>query len=247
MNVKLKENERIDDLQYKGLKIIQNKDGFCFGMDSVLLTGFAKDIKKGSRIIDLGTGTGIISILLSKKVAPEKIIGVDIQEEVCDMAKRSVILNKIEDKVEIINEDIKILNKKIQSDSFDVVVTNPPYKKQQSGMLNENKTKLISRHEITADLEDFIRQSSYLLKSNGELYIVHRPERLSDIFTLLRKYKLEPKDMQLVFSEKGKNAKLILLKAVKNAKSFLKIRKPLFIYNKDGEYTDDILKIYENK
>ena len=247
MNIKLKENERIDDLQYNNLKIIQNKDGFCFGMDSILLTGFAKDIKNGLKIIDLGTGTGIISILLSKKVNPEKIVGIDIQKEVCDMAKRSVILNGLEDKVEIINENIKTLNEKFQADSFDVVVTNPPYKKQNSGMINENKAKLISRHEITADLDDFIKISSYLLKSGGSFYIVHRPERLVDIFTLLRKYRLEPKEMQIVYSEEGKDAKLILIKAVKNAKPFLKIRKPLFIYNKDGKYTDEILKIYENE
>jgi len=245
MEIKLKENERIDDLQYKNLKIIQNKDGFCFSMDSILLVEFAKNIKRNTTVIDLGTGTGIISILLSKKVELKKIIGIDILEDVCDMAKRSISLNKLEDKIKIINEDVKNMGKIFESSSFDVVISNPPYKKINSGLTNSNKNKLISRHEITANLEDFIKIASYLLKSNGEIYIVHRPERLVDIFNLLRKYHIEPKDMQMVYPQKSKEPNLILIKGVKNAKPFLKIRKPLFIYNERGEYTEDIIRIYK--
>ena len=245
MNISLKENERIDDLEYKGLKIIQNTKGFCFGMDSVLLSGFAKNINKNANVIDLGTGTGIISILLSKKTNAKKIIGVDIQAEVCDMAKRSVILNNLEDKIEIINEDIKEINKKFAKASFDIVVINPPYKKANSGIVNNNKAKLISRHEVTANLEEFIKQSSYLLKQNGEIYMVHRPDRLVDIISLLRKYSLEPKQMQIVYPQKDKEPNLILIKAVKNAKPFLRVDKPLYVYDSEGKYTDDILKIYE--
>ena len=154
------ENERIDDLEFKGLKIIQNKDGFCFGIDSILLSDFAKEIKKGSKVIDLGTGTGIIGILLCMKTELSKIMGVEIQKEVYDMAKRSIKLNNLENKFEIINENIKNLENIIETGTFDAVVTNPPYKKIGTGLTNENEKKLISRHEITANLEDFIKVSS---------------------------------------------------------------------------------------
>lgn len=247
MEINLKENERIDDLQYRNLKIIQNQDGFCFGMDSILLSDFAVGIKKNAKIMDLGTGTGILSILLSRKVNPNKIVGVDIQKQVCDMATRSVKLNKLEDRIEILNEDIKELSKKFDSASFDVVITNPPYKKQNTGLVNNNKIKLVSRHEITAGLEDFIKISSYLLKDKGSFYLVHRPERLVDIFSLLRKYHLEPKKMKIVYPKKGKEPNLLLIEAVKNAKPFLKIQKPLFIYNENGEYTDEVLNIYHKE
>lgn len=245
--IDLLENERIDDLEYKGLKIIQNKDGFCFGIDSILLTDFAKEIKEESTIIDLGTGTGIIGILLSKKINPAKIIGVEIQKEVYEMAKRSVELNHLEDKFEIINADIKDLQDKIQMNTFDAVVTNPPYKKIGTGIINENDKKLISRHEITASLEDFIKITSKLLKDNGSLYMVHRPDRLVDIIENSRKYKLEPKKIRLVYPSIGKDANLVLIKATKNAKPFLKIEKPLYVYEEKGKYTEEILEIYGKK
>lgn len=241
------ENERIDDLEFKGLKIIQNKDGFCFGIDSILLSDFAKEIKKGSKVIDLGTGTGIIGILLCMKTELSKIIGVEIQKEVYDMAKRSIKLNNLENKFEIINENIKNLENIIETGTFDAVVTNPPYKKIGTGLTNENEKKLISRHEITANLEDFIKVSSKILKDKGTLYMVHRPDRMVDIIELLRKYKLEPKKIKFVYPNANKDANLILLKAVKNANPFLKIEKPLYVYNQNGEYTDEILKIYGKK
>lgn len=241
------ENERIDDLEFKGLKIIQNKDGFCFGIDSILLSDFAKEIKKESKVIDLGTGTGIIGILLCMKTELSKIIGVEIQKEVYDMAKRSIKLNNLENKFEIINENIKNLENIIETGTFDAVVTNPPYKKIGTGLTNENEKKLISRHEITANLEDFIKVSSKILKDKGTLYMVHRPDRMVDIIELLRKYKLEPKKIKFVYPNANKDANLILLKAVKNANPFLKIEKPLYVYNQNGEYTDEILKIYGKK
>ena len=241
------ENERIDDLEFKGLKIIQNKDGFCFGIDSILLSDFAKEIKKGSKVIDLGTGTGIIGILLCMKTELSKIMGVEIQKEVYDMAKRSIKLNNLENKFEIINENIKNLENIIETGTFDAVVTNPPYKKIGTGLTNENEKKLISRHEITANLEDFIKVSSKMLKDKGTLYMVHRPDRMVDIIELLRKYKLEPKKIKFVYPNANKDANLILLKAVKNANPFLKIEKPLYVYNQNGEYTDEILKIYGKK
>lgn len=242
--VELLENERIDDLEYKRLKIIQNKDGFCFGIDSIILTDFAKEIKEGSTIIDLGTGTGILGILLSKKVNPSKIVGIEIQKEVYEMAKRSVILNHLEDKFEIVNANIKDIQKEIQMNVFDAVVTNPPYKKVGTGLTNENDKKSISRHEITASLEDFVVTSYKLLKDKGSLYMVHRPDRLVEIIELLRKYKLEPKRIRIVYPKKEKEANLVLIKATKNAKPFLKIERPLYVYKENGEYTDEILRIY---
>lgn len=244
MNIKLNENERIDDLELNNLKIIQNKKGFCFGIDSVLLSDFAKDIPKNANVIDLGTGTGILGILLCGKTDLSKIYGVEIQKEVSEMAQKSIFLNDLSDKFEIVNDNIKYLNKYFKNDSFDAIISNPPYKKDNSGIKNESETKLISRHEITASLEDFISISSKLLKNNCSLYMVHRPERLSDLFYLLKKYNLEPKKLRIVQSYLDSKPKLILIKATKNAKSFLNIEKPLIIYNKDGSYTDEIYSIY---
>lgn len=256
----LKENERIDDLEYNNLKIIQNEKGFCFGIDSVLISDFAKEIKKNSNGVDLGTGTAIISILLTAKTELRKIFGLEIQEEVANMAERSVILNKMQDRIEILNINIKDILKstenskkdnnvtnKLQRESFDFVVTNPPYKKIETGKINENEYKYISRHEIKADLEDFIRVSKYLLKDKGSLYMVHRPDRLADIMELMRKYKLEPKKLRLVYPSKDKEPTLVLIKGVKNAKPFLKIEKPLIIYNGNNEYTEEIYEIYNKK
>ena len=236
--------ERIDDLQYKGLKIIQNTEGFCFGVDSVLLTEFAKDMKKHSEIVDLGTGTGILGILLSKKVEASKIIGVELQKEVADMAKRSVRLNNLQNVMQIINEDIQNLS--LNKNSFDYVVTNPPYKKKGTGIINKEDKQIISRHETTVDLDGWIKVSSNLLKDNGSIYMVHRPERLNEIIEVLRKYRLEPKRIRFVYPKINKDANLVLIKAVKYANSFLKVEKPLIIYKDDGSYTDEILKIYED-
>lgn len=242
--IKLKENERIDDLEIKGLKLIQNIEGFCFGIDSVLLADFAKNIKNNSKVIDLGTGTGIIATLLCAKTNLSKIIGVEIQKEVSDMATRSIKLNKLENKFEIINKNIKELKEIFQSGSFDVVITNPPYKKLNTGIINEKEEKLISRHEVEANLNDFIEISFYLLKDKGEFYMVHRPERLVDIIETMRKLKIEPKELRFICSNKNKEPKLVLIKGVKNAKPFLKIQKNLYIYEENGNYTEDVLKIY---
>ena len=244
MNIDLDENERIDDLQCNDLKIIQNKDGFCFGIDSVLLSDFAKNIRNNSVVLDLGTGTGIIPILLCGKTKLKKIVGVEVQEEVADMAKRSAKLNNLEDKFEIINKNILELKSIYDANSFDVIVTNPPYKKINTGIKNENEKKLISRHEILANLEDFISVSSRLLKYKGEFYMVHRPERLSDIFFYMRKYKIEPKEIRMVYSNKNVAPKMVLIKGVKNGNVFLKFRENLYIYDETGNYTEEIYKIY---
>lgn len=244
MEIKLEKNERIDDLEFKNLKIIQNKKGFCFGMDAVLLSDFAKNIKRNATVLDLGTGTGIIPILLCGKTELKKVIGVEIQEDVANMAKKSILLNNLENRFEILNCNIKELNKIYNNQTFDVIVMNPPYKKQNSGIINENEKKLISRHEITANLEDFIKISKDLLKDKGELYMVHRPERLVDIFNLMRKYKIEPKELKMVCPNRNKEPNLILIKGVKNANPFLKIDKNLYVYNSENKYTKEILEIY---
>lgn len=244
MNIELKENERIDDLEFKNLKIIQNKDGFCFGIDAVLLSDFAKNIKRNSNVMDLGTGTGIISILLCGKTELKKIIGVEVQEQVYDMACRSAKLNNLEDRFQVINENILNLTKNFENNSFDAIVTNPPYKKQNTGIINDEEKKLISRHEILANLEDFISVSNKLLKDKGEFYMIHRPERMVDIFALMRKYKIEPKEVRLVFSNEKSSPKMVLIKGVKNGGEYLKFRENLYIYNDDGTYTDEVLKIY---
>jgi len=244
MEIILKENERIDDLEYKGLKIIQNPEGFCFGIDSVLLSDFAKKIKKTSKVVDLGTGTGIIATLLCGKTKLSKVIGVEVQKEVCDMAKRSIKLNNLEDKFEVLNKNIKDLKDIYQQGDFDVVVTNPPYKKMNTGLQNEKEKKIISRHEVKANLEDFIEVTRYLLKDKGEFYMVHRPDRLVDIMSVMRQKKIEPKQIRFVCPSKEKSPNLVLIKGIKNGGKFLKVEKDLYVYNTDGSYTEEVLEIY---
>lgn len=245
--MELLENERIDDLEYKNLKIIQNEKGFCFGIDSVLLSDFAKGIKKNSTVVDIGTGTGIISILLSAKTDAKKIYGIEIQEDVANMAKRSIKLNNLEDKIEVLNINIKDVFEYLEPNKIDAIVTNPPYMKQNTGKVNEEKKKLISRHEIECTLEDIIQISYKLLKSNGEFYMVHRAERIVDILYNLRKYKLEPKVLRFIQARENKEPNLVLIKAVKNAGYQLSLENPLIVYNNDGSYTDEILEIYNKK
>ena len=245
--MELKENERIDDLEFKNLKIIQNKDGFCFGIDSVLLSDFAKNIRNNSMVMDLGTGTGILSILLSGKTKNTTFVGTEIQQEVAEMAKRSVKLNNLEDRINILNENILNLKSIYNEKSFDAVVTNPPYKKNNTGVVNAKDKKLISRHEVTASLEDFIHIASYLLKDFGEFYMVHRPDRLVDIFSIMRKEKIEPKIIRFVYPKNNKKTNMVLIKGVKLGNPFLEYEENLIVYNEDGSYTDEILKIYNKK
>lgn len=244
----LNENEKIEDLQLNNLKIIQNKKWFCFGMDAVLLSDFV-EFKKGATVVDLGTGTGIIPILLYGKRSPEKIYGIEIQSEVAEMAKRSIELNKIQEHVEILNIDMKQFDEHFEKNSIDVVVTNPPYIENNGGLVNPSDKKAISRHEIAINLEDVIKISSRLLKQYGQFYMVHRPQRLVDIITLLRKYKLEPKKMRFVHPREGERPNMVLIKAVKSGNVELIIDAPLYIYKSNEEYTDEIFDIYgmENK
>lgn len=247
MNIELNENERIDDLEYKGLKIIQNKEWFCFGIDAVLLSDFAKNIRNNSKVLDLGTGTGIISILLCGKTKLAQITGVEIQEEVCKMAQKSIELNKLQNKFNILNADINELDNILQANSYDAIVTNPPYKKDLTGAKNISETKLISRHEVKFDFKKMVKISSKLLKNGGSFYMINRPERMSEIVKELKDNKLEPKVVRLVHPHINDNANMILIKAVKNAKEFLTVEPPLIVYNSDNTYTKEILEIYNKE
>lgn len=243
----LKENEVIDDLEFEGLKIIQNQKWFKYGIDSVLLSDFAKKMKKNSKVLDIGTGTGIISILLARKTVAKEIIGIEVQEDVADMAKRSVELNHLENKIEIICDNILNIENYFPKEYFDYVVTNPPYQKEKSGLKSENEKQLISRHEVLCSLEDIIGKSFKMLKDNGNFYMVHRPERLVDILSLMRNYRLEPKEIRFVHSKAKEKPILVLIKGIKYSGKFLKVLEPLVIYEDDGEYTQELLKIYHKE
>lgn len=242
--MELKKNERIDDLQYKGLQLIQDRNGFCFGVDSVLLSDFAKEIKPYSTVVDIGTGTGIVGLLLCKKTKLAKIYGVEIQKEVAEMARRSVQLNGLENQFEILNCDIQQIFDFLPKNSIDAIVTNPPYKKVDTGVKNRDEKQMISRHEVKCTLEDVIEKSSQLLNDRGEFYMVHRAERLVDIMCLLRNYRLEPKNIRFVHPKPTEKPNLILVKAIKYAHPFLKIQEPLVVQEENGEYTKEINEIY---
>lgn len=241
--ISLKENERIDDLQRNNYKIIQDPDRFCFGMDAVLLSGFAR-AKEGDQVLDLGTGTGIIPILLAAKTMAAHITGLEIQPDSADMASRSVKLNELEEKVEIITGDIKEAVSLFGAASFDVVTSNPPYMTEHHGITNPEAPKAIARHELLCSLEDVISQSSRLLKPGGNFFMVHRPFRLVDIFVLLREYKLEPKRMKLVYPFADKEPNMVLIEANRGGRARMRVEKPLIVYKEPGVYTEEIYDIY---
>lgn len=245
MEVNIKENERIDDLQFNNLKIIQNPKWFCFGIDAVLLSNFTK-VKRNAAVVDLGTGTGIIPILVAGKSSAKKIYGVEIQEDVAEMASRSVLLNNLEDRVEIVNEDLNNITKVLGKGNFDVVTSNPPYM-HPNGIINQSDKKAISRHEIKCSLEDVIRTAADLLKPNGKFFMVNRPLRLVDMMYYGRMYKMEPKFIRFVHSKAGKAPNLVLVEYIKMAKAEVKILDPLYIYNDDNTYTEEALSIYSNE
>ncbi|HPP35332.1 MAG TPA: tRNA1(Val) (adenine(37)-N6)-methyltransferase [Clostridiales bacterium] len=243
LDIEIKENERIDDLQYKGLKLIQKKDGFCFGIDAVLLSYFAQ-VPKSGRVIDLGTGTGIIAVLVAAKKEPAGVVGLEIQADMADMASRSVILNGLEDKISIVHGDIRDAVQLFGASSFDAVVTNPPYMEKGGGLLNPEDAKAISRHEILCSLEDVISVSARLLKPCGKFSMVHRPHRLADIMYNMRKYRIEPKLMRFVHPSPGKKPNLVLVSGTKDGKVELRVQEPLYVYDSSGRYTEEIDEIY---
>ncbi|MEW4411776.1 tRNA1(Val) (adenine(37)-N6)-methyltransferase [Clostridium sp. AN503] len=236
-------DERIDDLQRNGYRIIQKKNGFCFGMDAVLLSGFAR-VKAGETAVDLGTGTGIIPILLEAKTEGRHFTGLEIQEEFAKMAVRSVRLNGLEDRVEIVQGDIREASRLFGKASFDVVTSNPPYMNDSHGLKNPDLPKAIARHEVLCTLEDVVREAALLLKPGGRFYMVHRPHRLAEIISALREYRLEPKRMKLVHPFVDKEANMVLIEAVRGGRSMMKVEAPVIVYREPGVYTDEIYTIY---
>ena len=241
--MELRENERIDELHRNGYRIIQNSKKFCFGMDAVLLSGFAS-VKPGGRVLDMGTGTGIIPILLEAKTEGHHFTGLEIQPESADMARRSVALNGLEDKIAIVTGDIKEASRIFGGASFDVVTCNPPYMEGNHGLKNPEDAKAIARHEVLCNLEDVIREAAAVLKPGGQLYMVHRPRRLVDIITLMTKYKIEPKRMKLVHPYVGEEANMVLIEGSRGGGRQMRVEKPLIVYKEQGVHTDEIYDIY---
>lgn len=241
--INLKPEERLDELHRNGYFIIQNPQKFCFGMDAVLLSGFAR-VKKGERALDLGTGTGIIPILLEAKTEGEHFTGLEIQKESADMAARSVALNHLKDRIDIVTGDIKDASVLFGASSFDVIITNPPYMIGEHGLSSSNQAKAIARHEIFCTLEDVLSQSAKLLRPKGRFYMVHRPFRLAEIMNKMIAYGIEPKRMQLVYPFIDREPNMVLIEGLLGGNSRLKVEKPLIVYREKGVYTDEIYDIY---
>ncbi len=248
MEIQLYPDERIDDLQRNGYRIIQSKTGFCFGMDAVLLSGFICEglshTTESTKIIDLGTGTGIIPLLLHAKTNSRDLTGLEIQERSADMAQRSVDLNDLGADIKIVQGDICNAKEIFGKAVFDVVTSNPPYMKPAGGLTNPEDAKAIARHEIKCTFADVASQAAALLKPQGKLFIVHRPERLAELVDTLRENKLEPKRLRMVHSFKDSQATMVLIEASKGGNTFLKVDPPLIIYQSKGVYTDEILEMY---
>lgn len=243
MEFLLKENERLDDLQRNGLKIIQNPAKFCFGMDAVLLSGFTK-VADGGEVLDMGTGTGILPLLLYAKNNAHHITGLEIQEESADMAARSVQINALTEQISIVVGDIKSADTIFPKASFDVITCNPPYMIADHGMTGENDPKTIARHEVLCTLDDVCHTAAVLLKPGGSFCMVHRPFRLPEIMTTLMKYKLEPKRMQLVYPYADKEPNMVLIESIRGGRPRMTVEKPLIVYKEPGVYTDEIYSVY---
>jgi tRNA1Val (adenine37-N6)-methyltransferase len=242
----LKPNERMDDLQCNGFRIIQNPSCFCYGMDAVLLANFAR-IKPGAKVVDLGTGTGVIPLLLAAKGKGAEFTGLEIQPEMAEMAERSVRLNHISDRMQIVCGDIRQVQEHFPAAAFQAVTSNPPYISQKSGLHNPEAPVNIARHEILLTLEEVIGAAAYLLNQGGTFSMVHKPFRLPEIMNLMVKYRLEPKRMQLVQPHRGKEPNMVLIEAVKGGNPMLKILPTLVVYEADGRYTKELLDYYENR
>lgn len=243
MTIELKAGERLDDLQRNHLRLIQNPQQFCFGMDAVLLSEFAK-AGAGDRVLDLGTGTGIIPILMSAKTQARHLTGLEIQEESADMAQRSVRLNGLEERIEIVCGDIREASRIFGASVYDAVTCNPPYMIGRHGLQNPDGQKAIARHEILCTFDDVARETAKVLKPGGKFYLVHRPFRLAEIISTLVSYKLEPKRLQLVYPFVDKEPNMMLLEASRGGNSRMTVEKPLIIYKEPGVYTPEIYERY---
>ena len=245
MNHNVREGERIDDLQRNRWKILQNPKKFCFGMDAVLLSSFAV-IRSGEKVLDLGTGTGVLPLLLAAKTPGEHFTGLEIQPDMADMAFRSVRMNEAQDRIEILTGDLREASRIFGRASFDVVVSNPPYMKPGCGKMSPEEPQSIARCEILCTLEDVIREAAACLRPGGRFYLVHRPHRLAEIFQQLAAYGLEPKRLRFVHTHSDREAKMVLLEGSRGGGAFLRVEPPLIIYEKPGVYTEEVRRIYEN-
>lgn len=239
----LKPGERLDDLQRNNYHIIQNPEKFCFGMDAVLLSGFAT-VKPGERVMDIGTGTGIIPILLAAKTKGEHFTGLEIQTESADMARRSIAYNGLEERISVVIGDIKEAEKIFSPASFHVITTNPPYMIENHGIKNPDSPKAIARHELKCTLEDIVRQSSRLLVPGGRFYMIHRPFRLAEIIGTLTRYRLEPKRMCMVHPFVDREPNMVLLECYKDGKPRITVEPPLILFSEPGCYTEEIKREY---
>ena len=238
-----RDDERIDDLERNGYRIIQKKGGFCFGMDAVLLSGVGR-VREGGDALDLWTGTVIIPILLVAKTEGRYFAGLEIQEEFAEMAARSVRLNGLEGRVEIVRGDLREASRIFGRASFDVVTSNPPYMNDSHGLKNPELPKAIARHEVLCTLEDVCREAAALLKPGGSFFMVHRPHRLAEIISTLKAHKLEPKRMKLVHPFVDRDANMVLLEAVRGGRSMMKVEAPVIVYREPGVYSEEIYTIY---
>ncbi len=239
----LQPNERIDDLQRSQLEIIQNPGRFAFGMDAVLLSGFAR-AAKGDQVLDLGTGTGILPLLMSAKTEAEHFVGLELQPESADMARRSVQMNELEKRIEIVTGDIKEADALFAAASFDVITSNPPYMTDRHGLQNPNDALAIARHEICCSLEDLVSAAEKLLRPGGHFYMVHRPFRLAEIMVTLCAHHLEPKRMRLVYPYADREPNMVLMDCVRGGRPRITVERPLIVYEAPGRYTDEILNMY---
>lgn len=242
MSPELKQGEHLDDLQ-NGFFIIQGQKSFRYGIDAVLLSGYAK-VKPGERVLDLGTGTGILPILLAAKTPGRSFTGLEIQKESADMAGRSVALNHLNDRISIVQGDIREAVSIFGAASFDVVVSNPPYMIGRHGLTNPDPAVAIARHEILCSFRDIAEQTSRILTDRGRFYLIHRPFRLAEIMCTLKEYRLEPKRMRLVYPFAAKEPNMVLLEACKNGNPRIRVEKPLIVYERPGVYTREIREIY---
>lgn len=239
------DGERIDDLQLNGLKLIQNPSWFCFGVDAVLLSDFSKSgIKKGYSVVDFCTGNGIVPILLSAKTKANHITALEIQKEVSYLAERNVKFNKLEALITVLNADLKDADSFIKPNSIDYITCNPPYKEKGLGLKNDNEILTIARHEVMCNLEDIIKSAKTILKPSGKIALIHRPERLADIICLMREYNIEPKRLKFVHPYPEKTATMILIEGTKCGGKQLFLEPPLYIYDENRNYTEEINRIY---
>lgn len=234
-----------DLLNYKNIKIFQNSNWFKFSLDSVLLPNFITLNKNVKKILDLGTGNAPIPLILSTKTNA-MIYGVEIQKEVYDLAIKNVDYNNLEKQIKIINDDIKNIDKEFNNETFDIILSNPPYfKVEENSFLNDNKIKTIARHEILINIEQIIKIAKKLLKNGGSLALVHRSDRLIEIIELMLKNNIEPKKIRFIYPKVDKECNIILIEGVKDGKSGIKIMPPLFVHNDDGTYTEEIKSMFQ--